>query len=415
MMNIGNRTTAARRAALAALLLVPLVACGDVLSLEVEAPGRIADDDLNSPTAMTGLVAGMSFDLTGGFQSALQEVVLAGGELWHGGSYDFGTIPRGILAQEDEAWNGPYGSMQQARWVAEDGLRRMREVLGSDVYERSPLVARAYLLGGFANRLLGEVQCASTIDGGPQVANTEHFQRADSLFSRAITVGTAANQTAIVNAAYGGRASVRAWLGNWDAAAADAQNVPAEFEYFAIFSTAPGAISNDLVFETTRRKEFTVYSTVWEDVPDDARVPWEIKFDSNGQVEAGQDGETPFYQQQKLETEDDDIRLTHGSEMLVLRAEARLRAGDIPGMVALLNEARAVYDMGPVAVPSNTADAWALLRFERGATLWLEGRRLWDLRRWSEEGGVIADPFSQGRDLCFPISREERRANPNLS
>jgi hypothetical protein len=218
-----------------------------------------------------------------------------------------------------------------------------------------------------------------------------------------------------VNAAYGGRASVRAWLGNWDAAVTDATQVPGSFEYFAIFTTQPGGISNDLVFETTRRKEFTVFTTIWADHPDDNRIPWEIKFDNNGQVERGQDGETPFYQQLKLPSEDSDVRLTHGSEMLVLRAEARLRAGDIAGMTALLNEARALYDMPPLTQPTSDAEAWTTLRFERGATLWLEGRRLWDLRRWQEQGGVAADPFSAGRDVCFPISREEKRVNSNFS
>lgn len=392
---------------------LPLVACSDVLTLDVEAPGRIADDDLNNPDAAAGLVAGMSFDLTQGLDAALQEVLLAGGDLWHGGSYDFGTIPRGILEDEDEYWDGAYGSMQQARWVAEDGLRRLAAVLEN--YERNPVVARAYLLAGFANRLLGEIQCTSTIDGGPEVENTVHFERADSLFARAIEIGTAASQSAIVNAAHGGRASVLAWLGDWTGAVAEASQVPASFEYEAVFSTATGAVNNDLVFETTSRKEFTVFSTAWEDITDDPRMPWEIRLDNSGQVERGQDGETPFYQQQKLLTEDDDIRLTHGSEMLVLRAEAALRNGDIPGMKSLLDQARAVYGMPPIALPANTSEAWETLRFERAATTWLEGRRLWDLRRWQAQGGDAADPFAQGRDLCFPISREEKRVNPNLA
>jgi hypothetical protein len=391
---------------------LPLMACSDVLTLDVEAPGRIADDDLNNAEAAAGLVAGMSYDLSEALDSELQEVILAGGELWHGGSYDFGTIPRGILADEDEFWDGAYGSMQQARWVAEDGLRRLAEVLEN--YERNPLVARGYLLAGFANRMLGEIQCTSTIDGGPEVANTTHFERADSLFARAIQIGTAANQTAVVNAAHGGRASVLAWLDDWTGAVAEASLVPASFEYSAVFSTATGAVNNDLVFETTSRKEFTVFSTAWEDVTDDARMPWEIKLDNSGQVERGQDGETPFYQQQKLLTQDDDIRLTHGSEMLVLRAEAALRNGDISGMTQLLDQARAVYGMPPIALPGNTAEAWETLRFERAATTWLEGRRLWDLRRWQAQGGDAADPFAQGRDLCFPISREEKRVNPNI-
>jgi hypothetical protein len=48
---------------------------------------------------------------------------------------------------------------------------------------------------------------------------------------------------------------------------------------------------------------------------------------------------------------------------------------------------------------------------ERGAVLWLEGRRLWDLRRWLASGRNTA---LQGRSTCVPISLEEIGANPNL-
>ncbi|HSG48445.1 MAG TPA: RagB/SusD family nutrient uptake outer membrane protein [Longimicrobiales bacterium] len=408
-----NRIKTIRRAALVAL--VATAGCSEVLSLDVEAPGRIADDDLNSGEAVSGLVAGMSYDLSQAIDGALQEILLAGGDLWHSGSYDFGTYPRGILLQAPEDWDGEYGSFQQARWVAEDGLRRIADILEPAAFEANRHVARGYLMAGFANRWLGENQCSSTIDGGPEVPNTEHFNRADSLFSRAIAVGTAAGRNEIVQAAYGGRASIRAWLGNWAGATADAQQVDADFVYLAIFSTTSGAVLNDLVDETTDRKEFTVYNTMWESVTDDPRVPWRVVFDNSGQVEKGQDGETDFYQQLKFLTEDDDIPLTKGTEMLVLRAEAALRGGDIGGMVALLDAARDEYGMDPIAeVPGTEAAAWELLRTERAATVWLEGRRLWDLRRWKQAGAPQADPYAADRDTCFPISREETRVNPNL-
>ncbi|MEK9500020.1 RagB/SusD family nutrient uptake outer membrane protein [Gaopeijia maritima] len=400
-------------------LLLPLAGCSEVLSLDVESPGRIADDDLNNADAVPGLVAGMSYDLTQAYGGVLQELSLASGELWHGGSYDFGTYPRGILLQEPADWDGSYGTMQQARYVAEAGLKRIANVLEPDLYERSPDVARAYLLAGFANRLMGEVQCETTVDfdGEPSgvLPRTEHFSRADSLFSRAIAVGGAAGADAIVTAAYGGRASVRAWLGNWSQAVNDAGQVPDDFQYDAIFSTAVGAVSNDLVFETNSRKEFTVFNTVWADNdPEDPRVPWRIVLDNAGQVEKGQDGETDFYQQLKYLTEDDDQALTKGTEMLVLRAEAALRDGDLQGMTDRLNEARAVYGLDPIDVPGSVAEAWPVLRMERGATVWLEGRTLWDLHRWKAEGGAVADPFAEGRDTCFPISDEEMRVNPNI-
>jgi hypothetical protein len=401
---------------IAVLAIAATAACSDVLSLDVEAPGRINDSDLNTPAAVSGLVAGMAFDLTQAMNGSMESVVLGSGDLWHGGSYDFGTYKTGDLHSAPEDWNGEYGTLQQARWVAENGLQRMAEIYPSATFEKSALVARAYLTAGFANRILGELQCESTIDGGPVVPFSEHFTRADSLFSRAIAVGTAAGSTAssYVTAAYGGRASVRAWLGNWDAAEADAAKVPTSFEYQALFSTVPGAVENVIAIETTSRKEYSVYSSVWEDHPDDPRIPWKILYDAKGQVQAGQDGETPFYQQQKFTTRDTDVALTKGTEMLVLRAEARLLKGDLPGMTTLLNQARAAYGMAALTEPASANEAWPIMRFERGATVWLEMRRLNDLRRWKAAGPPQADPYAASRDVCFPISLTESRVNPNI-
>lgn len=401
---------------LALVGLVPLagLACGDVLSLDVEAPGRISDENLNSAQAVPGLVAGMSYDLTQSIDGGLQEILLAGGELGHGGSYDLGTYPRGILLEDPSDWDGEFASFQQARWVAEDGLRRIATIFAPAVFERNPNVARAYVLGGFANMRLGEVQLTSTIDGGPEVPNTEHFNRADSLFIRAIAIAQAAGRDDLVQAAHAGHATIRAWLGDWAGAETEAALVDIGMSYDAIFSTAVGAVSNDLVFETHVRKEYSVFLSTWVDITDDPRVPWKILLDNAGEVEKGQDGETPFYQQLLFNSQDDDIPLTTGREMLMLRAEARLRAGDLAGMTTLLNESRAFFGMDPLPQPASAADAWPIMRFERGATLWLMGKRLYDLRRWKEEGGIVADPFAANRDTAFPISDEERRANPNF-
>lgn len=399
-----------RLGAIAAML--PLAACSDVLSLDVEAPGRIADEDLNTADAIPGIVAGMSYDLTDAVDATLQELLLAGGEVGHGGSYDFGAIPLGTFTQVPEDWNGSYNSMSQARWVSEAGLRRITDILEPAQYEKNADVARGYLLGGFANRLMGEVQCRVTVDGGPDLPHTESFARADSMFTRAIAVGTAAGQTAIVNAAYGGRASVRAWMGQWDAAAADAAKVPTSFVYTSVFSVAN---QNDLVYETNYRREFSLYGTMWEAVENDPRAPWDKPVDSKGEILKGQDGQTPFYHQLKYTDSGDDVSLTHGAEMRVLQAEWALRKGDYTAAEGFLNEARAKWGMAPLTLSTTESEAWQTLRFERAATLWLEGRRLWDLRRWSVEGGVKADPFSQGRDLCFPISRNEQLSNQNVS
>jgi hypothetical protein len=100
--------------------------------------------------------------------------------------------------------------------------------------------------------------------------------------------------------------------------------------------------------------------------------------------------------------------------MLMVRAEAALRNNDITGAFALLNQARDFYDMDPLASPASAAEAWRIFHVERGATTWLENRRLWDLRRWFEESGAAHHDFLADRARCLPISEEEENTNENL-
>lgn len=406
-----------RLAALAAL--VPFAACSDILSLDVEAPGRIEDSDLNIPDAMAGIAAGAQYNLTDAYDAVIFQAAMAAKDLGYGGSYGYDNIPLGIFKLAVEDW-GEYTTMQRARWTAEHGVMRMREVLGATDFEKNVSVARAYLAAGFANRLLGEIQCRVNFDelvdgaykAGPDRPHTDAFVRADSNFTRAIAVGTAAGSAAgaanIVNAAYGGRASVRAWMGQWDAAAADAAKVPTTFVWNTTFSSTN---TNYLWVETNSRREYSVYGSYWQTVTGDPRVPWQTT------TQKGQDGQTPFYKQLKYATNDADIPITHGAEMRVLQAEAALRKSpaDYTAAQTFLNQARSRWNMAAITLPTNPEGAWQMLRHERYATTWMEGRKIWDWRRWSVEPEAYKkDPQASGRDLCWPISQGEQRYNPNI-
>jgi hypothetical protein len=92
--------------------------------------------------------------------------------------------------------------------------------------------------------------------------------------------------------------------------------------------------------------------------------------------------------------------------MLLIQAEAALRNNDLSTGMQMINEERSRYGLEEENA-SNIDEAWRILRSERETILWMEGRRLWDLRRFD-------DPFLEGRDRCMPIGKSEVDTNENL-
>jgi starch-binding outer membrane protein, SusD/RagB family len=133
-------------------------------------------------------------------------------------------------------------------------------------------------------------------------------------------------------------------------------------------------------------------------------------------------GRVPFYPEAKHTGSASPIRLASGREMRLIEAEAKLRNSDVAGAIASINQVRTAANVATVTA-SDATEAWRLLKRERGIELWLEGRRLGDLRRWKaantpgalealEQPGTASHLARQ--DLCFPVSKSERDTNPNF-
>ncbi|MFP8489578.1 RagB/SusD family nutrient uptake outer membrane protein [Gracilimonas sp. Q87] len=382
-----------------------------IYSCDVENPGPIAESALNTPSAVPGLVVGMSADLSFAYRTTTRWGSVWADELTHSGTFSAPTIfSTGSIYSEDiNPW---WEDAQRARWVAENGIERIRETLGNE-FDSNEYVAKAHLYAGYSNRMLGENVCFAVIDGGPREDYTVHFERAESYFTDAITIATNLNDQNLLNAAIAGRASARAALGDWVGAAADAEDVPVEYRFEAIYSTNSGRENNDWPPNTINRGEYSVFGTQWEGL-NDPRLPQQVIYDASNDTATAANGTTPWITQLKYESDADNIALSKGTEMLLIRAEMELRENqDFNTAMGYINQGRNYHGLGALTA-NDIAEAWGHLQDERGKDMWLEGRRFFDLRRWNDETGAANNTFLDGRDKCVPIGQSELEMNPNL-
>jgi starch-binding outer membrane protein, SusD/RagB family len=433
-----NRTPWARRSRRLAALLVPVVGMAGC-DFSVTNPGPVEDSFLVQPTAYAGIVNGAGRDLA----EAINWVAYTGSspsrELHPAGSTgSFGITPLQQLGRlADHEVNTHWSYSHRARWTAEDGARRMREAMGDAAFGSSAQAAQILVWAGYANRHLGENFCEAVINSSAPQSHLEHFTRAEGQFTEAIAIATAANNANLANAARAGRASARLYLGKLAEAAQDAGAIPAGFRYSISY------FNNELdqynrIHEAGRSQPYRAH-TVWNTVNQDyytqtldPRVRWTRLILPSGAEQTGDalvgllDGTrraVPWYNQQKHPDRISPINLATAREMRLIEAEVMLRNGDWQGALAAINAVR-TSTPGATLQPwaaSSAAEVWTALKRERGIELWLEGRRLGDMRRWNEANtpgtydvlevvGVPANLSSQ--DLCFPVSEAEQQTNP---
>jgi hypothetical protein len=272
--------------------------------------------------------------------------------------------------------------------------------------------------------------CEAVIDGSASLPNATFFTRAESLFTKALTVtgGTPATMATQSQAAYAGRAAARVHLGKWTDAVTDAGQVPIAFVYnMTYFNIGSDDQRNRIAWAigNTPYRAHTQWSTWYYDyrlATNDPRVPITITtLQGDAAIECC--GRVSFYPEAKHNSSASPIRLSSGREMRLIEAEAMLRGSNVTGAMTLINQVRTNGGATGTLTATELTDAWRLLKRERGIELWLEARRLGDMRRWKANNtpGDL-DPLEQVgtgshlavQDLCFPISRSERETNPNF-
>jgi hypothetical protein len=426
------------------LLAVVFTTC----DFSVTNPGPVQDEFLDDPEAFLPIVLGARRNLGDAMgHNIVYWGAVVSFEVNPSGATGYFGVPSKVQAGDiDDQLSEDWENAQRARWTSEDAVRRFGEVLDQADFSSSALVAEAYLWAGYANRLMGENFCQATTDGGPVEQHTAFYERAEGHFRNAIQIGTAAGESWIVTAAQAGLASVLADLAtydlaDWSEAAAEAAKI-ADNNFVFQMPYAAGDESQYNVMAWTNYTEpwrtNTVWATYYEDyyrTTGDPRTPWvdDPRFEYGDAPVLKFGGLVTWYRQDKHVEKDDPINLSSGWEMRLIEAEAALAQNDLPAALAKMNIRRTDLGLAQITAADITA-GWAALKFERAVELWLEGRRLGDLRRWRDNNvpgethdGVYMDTDDDGvyervedmdspiqHSYCYPIGLSERESNPNV-
>ena len=415
---------------------IALICATAAAGCDVTNPGPVQDQFLDEPPSHAPLVRGAERTLVQAVDRLAIMSALPAREIFPSGQ---GTGGLGnILSQAGlilpEHTGTQWAFLQQAQWIAGDAVRRFARLDNVS----AETLTRAHLWAGYAYRVFGELFCEAAYDGGPAVAPSVSLTRSEESFTSALQV---APTTELRSAALAGRAQARVALGDWAGAANDASDVAQDFA-LQVSGDDGGdlAVRNQIFYAVADLpyRNFSIHFTYWYDYyleTGDPRVAWESFDDipfANGSWPGF--GLVPWSRPVKHSTPDYPFTLSSGQEMLLIRAEAILvqSPGNWQQALDLINQVRESYTshntneaMEPW--PANSlADTWTALMVERGAELFLEGRRLFDVRRWEDAGvpGDIQMPdftslshlfVETEQSRCFPIPQSELDANPNLN
>lgn len=419
--------------ALIATLVTP-TACKDIL--KVEDPQTFGNADLDDLAILAAVADGVE----GIFQQTFDEVIVFAG-LMSDEIEDTSTwvawadISNGIFtpnyAGATADFAGPQNELLRARYAANDAAARFERVMGKDAAGKTKMMAQVRTTEAWSDLINSMNYCeAPLVAGGARQPDTELLKATLTKFTDALTISTASGTAGAdyVTWARAGRARTNLFLGNFDAALADAQAVPAAYRKQALYSENVQTHFPGNQLHTNRNRSGSLRSIWWPmvDTSNNAvatniqfvKDPWTQENDGRMQVlhprgRLGVNNRTRHYSIQKYADRASAITITSKREMNLIEAEAYWRKGQLPQAIDALNRNRttAPANLPPFTAAGLSADAvFQRILSERFAELFVEGHRLNDLSRFN----LVKDRLGTGRSLKFPLSRTEILNNSSM-
>jgi hypothetical protein len=438
-MSVLRRSLSVLRRSLGAGLLALLIAlatggCDSVTEVEPN-DNTVPADRLEDPNSFQARLVGAQADFFFAYDMAVAWQGLYADELYDPGNeveqrrVQPANATIGAVDEAPEGIDGLWTPMQRAAFVTSDLQADIQAGNFPDQVPdpaNSPQLARVSLFAGYAKVTLADLFCSLAFNGeGPELTPAQTYQQALEDFTAAIDASNADPE--IRSAALVGRARAHLMLGNAGQAVADASQVARGFEYAPdAFSTNSQREENDIWNMLTDSQRYTVDPRYRAMTIDDTGTPDpRVDVFQSPDDPFGIDGSTPQFQARKYASPVSPIRIASWFEAQYIVAE--VEGGQ--AAVDIINDVRVAQGIGEAYAGGTDAEIRAKVIDEKRRTLFLDGQRMGDLRRYAATlsaplppeasfptGEIVSiDPPSEYQDgVCFPLPDAERDTNPGL-
>jgi len=444
----GGASRAGRSWTLGALVvaILALGACNTEELLEVNLPGRVSEEALDDSRLAQTLVNSVIADVECSWDNYVAAAAHHSDE-WIASSgnstmarWGLRDIPPSFESLATGGCGASYGlftPLHGARFQAESNYARIVGFPDAEVPNKTALLATIRAYGAWTLIAFSEGFCGTPLDGEEQVrTSTELAALAETQFTEAIELASAAGLTEIATLARAGRARARLTQENYAGVLSDAAQVPEGFRFVATRDNAPGdrqnahyEAINGVASDAAGQKHATIAPNFrdlqWKDV-DDPRV--NVEWDGT----LGFDFFTRHFRHDKANSFDSPTTMASWEEAQLFMAEAYI-------MTDQLDEARAIFQVlhDRAGIPEVTAadiptrdDVIEHLIQERSRQFFSEGgHRLRDHLRWrgtpyevpflGEPGSIhpngrlldpdTGEPLREYEDgTCFPVPLVEQ-------
>ncbi len=439
-----------------ALALVAIVAaCSNLL--DVKNPNNVNEEDLSNPASAASQANGVLSSLARAWGNILTPYAVATDELtWIGSRDAWQNLDRGTLSEPtNEFVDAAFFYVGEARWFADATIKRLNGFMAAGTLADTSNLTRTYLYGAliytaigdfFDNFPIGSDKTTAAPPLGP--ANMgQVYDTAIAYATRGITLAQKDSDKVgelLLTAARARAEHAKAvWalfphpalpsgppanpLVNNAAATADANATLALGASLGLntwlfrFAYSQQTVTTDIGFEVNEREEMRIGGGyVYPDCTESgcATGGKTVAVDSIKLKDPVDNKPDPYFAAVLAEflgnTRYGPLTMLSAREMHLIVAEAALAAGNTAGFTTAINNLRALSGGLTAYDPNNPAHPTPinLLKYERQANLFLQGRRLADEYRF----GVPADLWLPGKEatttpVFLPITISERLAN----